>query len=272
MAKPLDSRAVRILFDTYWSSAGWKKERRTDPGDLEYAIKAGVMFPPVTIGHDALVANISRLAAEVDPQTVAGAFVASLGTRRLDWRSALGSYSFARNLPQHAFEPWEKQCGVCGLYQDRKEPEDLNVLNFERLKWGGVRHTDPLYAWLDLGQFVRLGVPAPTKEDEATFRMILAAIRAAPETATAPYLQKVLPKQFRSSKNERDVVTDILGLCGILSTAEHPGFLQRYTPARDRVLPPWRFVERAYPACWWRGKSGVNEAAAKLVFSSTGSS
>ena len=32
------------------------------------------------------------------------------------------------------------------------------MLNFERFKWGGVRHSDPLYAALDLERFAEIDV------------------------------------------------------------------------------------------------------------------
>lgn len=31
--------------------------------------------------------------------------------------------------------------------------------------------------------------------------------------------------------------------------------------ARD--LPDYHYVERAYPACWWRGSNGVDENAVR---------
>jgi hypothetical protein len=264
----MDSRAVKILFDTYWSGAGWKKDCQTDAADLEYAIRAGVMFPPIRVGHDALIHNVTRLVAKLDRVKVSRAFLASLSTRQLNWRSALGSYSFSKNLPPHSFKGTKEWCAVCGMFSGPDEDEDLNVLNFERLKWGGVRHTQPLYAWFDLSQLERLEVPDPTSEDETILRGILEAARRAPGETTSPALQKLFPKTLKSSKSEREVLIDILGLCGILETSRHPGFLRHYTPWSDREVPPQRFVERAYPVCWWRGKDGVNEAAVKHLFPS----
>jgi hypothetical protein len=63
---------------------------------------------------------------------VGEAFLASLSSRRLDLRSALGSYAVARFLAEHAYEDsGHGRCATCGQYEET-EPEDLNVLSFER--------------------------------------------------------------------------------------------------------------------------------------------
>ena len=54
---PVDRRALKVLFDTYWTSAGWRDERSrsTPPVDFEYAKQAGVMFDPIRVSHDDIV-------------------------------------------------------------------------------------------------------------------------------------------------------------------------------------------------------------------------
>jgi hypothetical protein len=151
----VDARALRILFDTHWSSQGWKAERSTSPEDLAYAVHAGVMFPePLRTSHDDLGARTRRLASTVDGKCVAQAFLSSLSTRRLDLRSALGSYAVARLLPDHTFTRKGHLCAVCG-YPDGVSDVDLNVLSFERHKWGGVRRDDLSYIQFDLDAFSR---------------------------------------------------------------------------------------------------------------------
>lgn len=44
-----DKKALQILFDTYWSSRGWKRDQTTDAADFEYARRAGYMFDPVAL-------------------------------------------------------------------------------------------------------------------------------------------------------------------------------------------------------------------------------
>ena len=54
-------------------------------------------------------------------------------------------------LPEHDSTD-EKCCYICGWHQWEKNPDEydlrhgINVFNFERYKWGGVRHTKLEYA------------------------------------------------------------------------------------------------------------------------------
>ncbi len=47
------------------------------------------------------------------------------------------------------------------------------MLNFERFKWGGVRHSDPLYMAFDPERFAAIDIPAPTDDDRAILRQII---------------------------------------------------------------------------------------------------
>jgi len=87
------------------------------------------------------------------------AFLSSLSSRRLDWRSGLAFYHIAGKLAAHQYTPVESgrsfnaggetthvsyTCGVCrdvhGIVGTKGYiRQDLNVGNFERIKWGGVR-------------------------------------------------------------------------------------------------------------------------------------
>lgn len=262
----MDKRALKILFDTYWSSAGWNQGGpRVSAEDFEYAKAHRVMFDPVTPTHDEAVARLRSGVERLSLRQVADGFLASLSTRRLEWRSALGSYSVARWLTEHRATPGEKQCRICGLYSDPDE-QDLSVLNFERFKWGGVRHSDPVYAALDLELFLEASPPSPTAEDIGIFRDLVAAIGAVPSSVTSGALHKHFPAALKANKPERDKIVAILGLCGVLGTREHPGFADRFVPYHQRTLPNRHFVDMAYPACWWRGSDGLNGDCLQALF------
>jgi len=151
----MDDRAVKTLFDTYWSPRAWKPDalRATSPDDFAYAKSKRVMFDPAHLDHGQAVEHVLGAFGRLDRRKVADGFVASLSTRRLDWRSALGSYAVFQHLASHKPQIEGRRCMVCGLYLNEKAV-DLNVLNFERLKWGGVRHDHLEYAALDLGLFL----------------------------------------------------------------------------------------------------------------------
>ncbi|HET9953129.1 MAG TPA: hypothetical protein VFQ61_01425, partial [Polyangiaceae bacterium] len=197
-----DNRALRTLFDTYWSPSGWRPEgeRLQNPGAIEHAKRCGVMFEPTIIDHDEVITRLISARDRLNPRLVGDAFLASLTTRRLDLRSALGSYSVFRHMPVHRANSAVGACSVCGLFGSSGQSEDLNVLNFERFKWGGVRHDQPLYATLDLELLLKERPPHPTNEDIRLLKLILEALRDAPPSTTSAQVQRFLPKALKSNK------------------------------------------------------------------------
>lgn len=248
-------------------SGGWKDERqhKTAPQDLAYAKAAGVMFDPLKLTHNEVLQRLIVARDAINAQNVSNAFLVSLSSRRLELRSALGSYAVFRHLTLHSPVSYERQCRICGLYLPSVK-DDLNVLNFERFKWGGVRHDDPLYAMLDLELFQKEDLITPTSEDIALFRNLLTAIETAPTETTAAQLQQQWSGLLRSNKAERDVLVAILGFCGILETSTHQGYRTKFIANDERELPNRHFVDMAYPACWWTKRDGINTAALQQWF------
>jgi hypothetical protein len=119
---------------------------------------------------------------------------------------------------------------------------------------------------LDLELFRKQPRASPMPADVAALKSVLKATEAAPASTSSAALQKHLAEAFKSNKAERDVVVGILGYCGILATAEHPGFTHRFVPSSDRELPARRFVDMAYPACWWQRSDGINHEALAYWF------
>lgn len=268
MTTPIDRRAHKILFDTYWTPAGWRDDESylTSTEDFEYAKSQGVMFDPIEVSHAGIVEEAIGASQPIDRLNVANAFLVSLSTRRLDLRSALGSFAVLQHFPRHEAPKPGKECRVCGVYNHGATLEDLNILNFERFKWGGVRHLDPLYASMDLKQFRELPAVTPSPPDLMIFDNVLTAIEAAPSGTSAASLEKHMKDTFKSNKPEREIVIGILGLCGILATDRHPGFMRQFVHSSDRLLPGRRYVDMEYPACWWQRPDGINQDALTYWF------
>lgn len=90
---------------------------------MRRAVRAGVMFAsPRTEDHDGWVRAARQVAASVPGEEAAAAFPASLTSRRLDLRSALGSYAIARFLPEHDFEVMGTH-GRCAIWASTPGPE-----------------------------------------------------------------------------------------------------------------------------------------------------
>lgn len=265
--RSLDKRALQILTSTYWSPSGWKKTYATPPEDLAYAKAAGIMFDPVSITHDKMVEWALRSCGHTSKERVTQAFLASLTSRRLDWRSALGSFAASLHLLPHHWSKGQRaqfNCPMCGAYES-ENPQDLNVLNFERFKWGGVRHTFPLYIGFDLEQFV--GAEAePTEEDRCMMRSILKTAQSLPPHSKLSDLAKSLTDIFPSNLNERRTLIGILGYCGILQNPTRPGFFRGFPPYSERPEVPWGKNDWPYPVQWWNGSCGVSEDAVAFWF------
>jgi len=232
---------VKILLSAFWGPQGWRSEQPA-LDDLAYAIGERVMFDRVEVTHDELVAEAKRLGVAADEGAASDAFLAGLTTRRVDLRSALGSLHVARALPMHTFVPKlrEQACAVCGWYGRERTVEDLNVLSFERLKWGGVRRLNPLYVGFDLARFLELPHVTPTSEDLEAARRIIDALRGAAQDvrATPAVLPKALKGVFPSNDVERRIVIEILSHCGIIQPASTTPLRAGWTDYFARPVAP----------------------------------
>ncbi len=210
----MDKLAQKILFKTYWQSTGWtdRNFRSTPLVDFEYAKSKSVMFDPITLSWRDLRDACRTLIAEIPLQKITDAFLSSLSTKRADLRSGIASYANITRLL--ALSEHEQQKHFFNVSLD----DDLSVLNFERIKWGGIRHSKPLYNFIDLTILKTETVTTPTQQDIATFNSILNTIRQAAPTDTAAKLRDHLKAVWPVSKGERDIMLEILGCCDILET------------------------------------------------------
>lgn len=256
----LDKRAVSILNATFWSASGWRTNPSVADEDFIYARSKGLMFESIELSHDEAVAAAISMVNATDRQTVTQAFLASLSSRRLDLRSALGSYAVGRHLSAHPLisSAGSLSCSCCGAYATSDDP---NILNFERVKWGGVRHTHPRYIALDLELLSVQEAPAPSGNDIAIFHSILEAARGMGPSARLSDLAKALSKLLPSNDAERRTLIGILGYAGILIDPDRPDFREQFVPASEREQTPFHKDDWPYPVQWWNGSRGVNEAA-----------
>ena len=256
----MDRRAVQTLLNSYWSPAGWRDPPVEPPKDeLAHAIASGVMFDGTyDAKHDEIVDAVIAARDAVEEDEVRAAFLSSLTSRRLDLRSALGSFAVARHLERHAHDPDSSGlCRTCRLRADERDI-DRNVMSFERFKWGGVRRDDLVYVAFDLERFASAEHPEATSDDRSLLEELLDELEASPPSTTAPKAAAGLLRALKANKAERAVLLDILGVCSVLETTEHRGYAERFVRYADREFPNKRYVEHVYPACWWSAADGVN--------------
>lgn len=270
----MDKKAKNILFKTYWKN-GWidDNERQINAAEFEYAKSKGLMFEPFTISHDECLDKIFEILPTISIDKVATAFLSSLSNRRLDWRSSLASYFIAKQLVPHPYAKalsgqsfgengevtYESYtCGICrdlkyGIIGDKDYINvDLNVLNFERIKWGGVRHGQLIYTLLDLQQLQKAEIPKPSMEDVEIFKNILSIIKNSQPNDYPSALVNNLSTALKATKDERKILIEILACIDILKPASYD------RPSRGKH--DWNFVES------WRGEDKYNEEALNHYF------
>jgi hypothetical protein len=242
----VDKKARDILFKTYWTSAGWTNDenRKTDPGDFEFAKSKGLMFDPISITKDELISRLDTILKNISLKKITDAFLCSLTNKRLDWRSGLASYANGKRLLSDKTVP--------DRFYNFGNNEDLNVLNFERIKWGGVRHSQGLYNLLDLELLSAEIIPPPANQDLELFNKILSTIENSQTGDTPGKLRDNLKEVFQGSKDERHVLMEILGCAGILQPLRY----DRKEPGKH----DWTFVLH------WRGEDKYNVENVKYYF------
>ena len=275
-------KGKRILLKTFWNSEGYTYREPT-PEEFAIAVEEGYMFGETrNLSHEETMSQLREVVAQIDPAEVANAFLYSLSTRALEYRSAMGSYYYAKAVPDHEQPPF-RNCVFCGWrdgYHDCRvqktrygvrswEPLHTyeNSCNFHRYKFGGRHHNETPYALFDLKQFLLMPKVTPTETDRAMLRQMLETItELEPKRKAGAYRALLLKKKIiPGNAIEISSLIDMLGLCGILSSGEHPCPEVEFR-GRLGIAPPEIRSDIAYPVCWWRAEDGVNRERFQKVF------
>ena len=263
---------LKILYDTFWSSKGWKDGSISDEDFLK-AKKARYMFDyPKTISHAETLGELQKVLNQINPAYIANAFIYSLSSRKLEYRSALGSYWYAASIPNH-IPDYSNLCHICNwggwnaIPNEYEKNYGLNILNYERYKWGGVRHTDLKYALFDLEQFLLLPLQTVTSDDLILLFDILHCINELkPHNKARKYCDLLVKKKIlKANRTEISVLLDILGICGILSNDEFPCYDVKFVDSYYRS-PPEHTNDFDYPLNRWKATDGVNKIRFEKVF------
>ena len=267
--------AKKILMKAFDIKTVNKKVIKTEISneEFEYAKEKGIMFPHIkTVQHDECMKRISDALRFITPEDAANAFLYSLSSRELQYRSVLGSYWYAKAIPPHN-STRSRACDICKWIdfnycsQNVEYKNYYNVLNYERYKYGGVRHTHAVYALFDLEEFLKLPKVKHTKEDENILYFIMSCAENLEPHQKAGGLRKAVTsaKLFKSNTNEIDVIIDILGICGILEGTEHHCYDEGFMDCINRN-PPELTNDYAYPVNWWKAENGINKSRFEMVF------
>ena len=276
----IDKKALAILKKYYLS---YKPEGKPSGNDKENAVTSGVLVPDSAMTHDEITAEIKALSKQISLDTAAKAFLYSLSSGDMRYRSALSSLVWARSLPEHEMisngaekTEWSSPvCVFCGCSHglDTKETVDWNTYNVFRYlppkQYGREPdYTCAEYVLNDLREFVKLPAVEPCDEDYRILNGIFACVKEMkPHNMDTALLAEIRKRKFfDATGNAIHCILGILSVCGILEGAENKGFLHGYVNYTEHGMG--RDGLTFYPLNFWRGKDGVNYQAVNEIFGS----
>ncbi|REC60846.1 hypothetical protein DRF65_18760 [Chryseobacterium pennae] len=267
----MDKKAINILFKAIKTSQDeslsdwfdWDSYMQyITKDDFEYAKKHNVMYEQENISHDDICRRIKAAVAKIEKQDVVNAFLYSLSTRQLEYRSFLSSYCIAQSLSEHSFiaspEPNEGICAVCELHTfEFEEPIEFNTINYFKYKHGAC-FDSLIQVLFDVEQFPKLPVVMPGDNDDKILNELKEIIETSEPNDRVSQLKKRISKTFKSNDDERVALLEIMGVIGILHDDEHFGYAEQYITYPERKHRPIRNDDVGYPARWWQGKFGID--------------
>jgi len=273
---------LKILFALYNNIGRGAKSVSED--EISFAKEKGYLFDyPEYESHSDTINRMRCILAQIDPKDIANAFLFSLSTRRLEYRSALGSYYYAAAIRDHEFmnsynetlAAAANHCYLCGWTAWKTEPSKLDLrfgydfYSYERYKWGGspFGNTHINYALFDLEQFLKLPKVTPTDEDKRIFAGILSCTECLNRTDKVGKLRDAIRKAkiLKSNKEELTALLGALGICGILASEDYPSYDMYFANEYERD-PAEHKNDFAYPVNRWHASDGINVEKLIKVF------
>lgn len=263
---------LKILLALYKSMGLDKASVSKD--EISFAKEQGYLFDyPKYEKHSDTLNRLHPILAQIAPKDIANAFLFSLSTRKLEYRSALGSYYYAKAIPEHKFMNSHNEilataanhCYLCGWSAWKTEPSESdirfghNFYNYERYKFGGIGSIHINYALFDLEQFIKLPKVIPTDEDKKIFADILSCIEHLNSKDKVGKLRDTISKAkiFKSNKDEISVLLGQLGICGILASKDFPSYDVYFANEYERDPVEYK-NDFAYPVNRWHARDGIN--------------
>lgn len=252
--------------------------------EMTIAKEQGYLFDyPKYETHSDMLQRLQSILEQIDPKDIANAFLFSLSTRRLEYRSALGSYYYAMAIPEHEFMKSYNEtlaiasnhCYFCGWSAWKEVPNKFdekygyNFNNYKRYKYGGsvIGDINLNYAIFDLEQFIKLPKVKPVDEDKRIFAKILSCMECLESSDKVGKLRDIIRKTkiFKTNKDEISVLLGELGICGILASDDFPAYDVYFADEYERG-PVEHKNDFAYPVNRWHARDGINSKKLIEVF------
>lgn len=268
----MDKKAIAILLKTIKTSQSkslgswfyWETYMNyISEEDFNYAKQHMTMFDQEKIDHNEIFKRIKKAFLKIRKEDVVDAFLYSLSTRKLEYRSFLSSYCIAKTITEHEFipspNPNSNICAICGLRINEFEKSiEFNIINYFKFKYGSCSDNS-IGVLFDLEIFPYFSVVKPTEEDYNILNEIKKSITLSEPNDRISNLKKKISIVIKSNDEERLGILEILGVIGILHDDIHFGYADNYVTYLEREHRSVRFDDVSYPARWWQGKDGVDE-------------
>lgn len=220
--------------------------------------------------HDEVLSELKQLAQRWTLEEAAQAFVASLWSAPIIWRSLLVGKLIATVIPDHEYNPYPSsgRCQICGI--DTVCSVDTSLQWYWLMTNGTPLDGNPFGCMLALRELANEDmVPNPTEYDRWTFRALLTVIRSLPPetrySKAAPILKKaaLLPTKNKFAYSD---LLETLALIGLLDTEDYPGMATSFTSYKKRDERPNTRVEVQAPLAWWNSSIGINNGTLTSIF------
>ena len=273
---------LKTLFALY-KGMSWSEINITEEA-FSAAKRQGYLFDyPKYESHSESLNRRHDLLSQIEPRDIANAFLFSLSTRKLEYRSALGSYYYLIAIPEHDFMNSHNEtlaaagvhCYLCGWSAWKTIPSKqsiksgYNFYNWLRYKYGGspIGNMDINYALFALEQFLMLPKVMPTEEDNQIFMAILSCVDCLSSSDKAGKLRDTITKAkiLKSNKDELSVLLGELGICGILASNDFPAYDTYFANEYERDPVEYK-NDFAYPVNRWHAMDGINTEKLNAVF------
>lgn len=271
----LDKKTVSVLRKCYLPL---DPDREPTEEEWKNGIANGILVPVSIMTHDEIIFEIKLLSERIAVNAAAKAFLYSLSSADLRYRTAISSLFWAKALPGHSSLGGQTgrsygSCNICGCMYGLDEAEEIDFNYFGVFRYlpptqyaGRLDFGRAEYVLNDLREFEKLPAVEPVEEDYYILNRIFGAITTLKSHNKASALVSDIRKQkiINTTGNGIHCLLGVLSMCGILETDEHKGYLHTFTGYNDREM--YMDSDLFYPLDRWRAKFGVNYEAVQEVF------